>query len=141
MAHYLGVQRQPDSPPPRSRTIEDWLRTHYGKLLSEDRRRCARKCASCARCSAAAPRAHANGRGAGLTRRAPAGPEPARDLDQAYRMLVEVVRDLKAAGRKLVFPNVQEGLWRRLGEFNVEHYGFFKFKEFLQEAARRGIVP
>src|SRR5439155_2351319 len=65
---------------------------------------------------------------------------PARDLDLAYRALVEVVRDLKAAGRKLVFPNVQEGLWRRLGEFNVEQYGFFKFKEFLQEAARRGIV-
>ena len=69
-----------------------------------------------------------------------AAPEAGRDLEQAYRVLVEVIRDLRSAGRKLVFPNVQEGLWRRLGQFDVEQYGFFKFKEFLQEAARRNII-
>jgi hypothetical protein len=138
MAHYLGVQRQPDITPADEPKIEDWLRTHYDKLLSEVTalRQDVRELR--ALLGRGAP-AHTNGRSAAFPPRA-TGSEPARDLDQAYRVLVEVVRDLKAAGRKLVFPNVQEGLWRRLGEFNVEHYGFFKFKEFLQEAARRNII-
>jgi hypothetical protein len=138
MAHYLGVQRQPDAPAAEEPNIHDWLRAHYGKLLDEIT--ALRQEVRELRTLVGRPSAgHYNGRGTGYAAKLPLG-EPTRDLDQAYRTLVEVVRDLKAAGRKLVFPNVQEGLWRRLGEFNVEQYGFFKFKEFLQEAARRGIV-
>ncbi|HUS13440.1 MAG TPA: NERD domain-containing protein [Chloroflexia bacterium] len=139
MAHYLGVQRQPDATPaPLDLQGHDWLRAGYEKLLAEitDLRQEVRELRGLLTRNGAP---HTNGRGSGYTPR-PVLNEPVRDLDHAYRTLVEVVRDLKGAGRKLVFPNVQEGLWRRLGEFNVEHYGFFKFKEFLQEAARRGIV-
>lgn len=138
MAHYLGVQRQPDASTAEEPNIEEWLRSHYSKLLHEitSLRQEVRELRALV--GRPAP-PHFNGRPAGYASR-PSSPEPLRDLDMAYRTLVEVVRDLKAAGRKLVFPNVQEGLWRRLGEFNVEHYGFFKFKEFLQEAARRGII-
>jgi len=73
-------------------------------------------------------------------RQGPESAAPPRDIEVAMRTLVEVIRDLKNSGRKLVFPNVQEGLWRRMGQFDVEQYGFFKFKEFLQEAERRSIV-
>jgi len=137
MAHYLGVQRQPDAAAVVAEPdLQTWLRAHYEKLLTEIT--ALRQEVRELRTLAGRP-APANGRASGYAARV-ANPEPTRDLDLAYRALVDVVRDLKAAGRKLVFPNVQEGLWRRLGEFNVEQYGFFKFKEFLQEAARRGIV-
>jgi hypothetical protein len=138
MAHYLGVQRQPDAPAAEEPNIQEWLRAHYSKLLDEITA-LRQEVRDLRALVGRAPAAHYNGRGPTYAAKLPLG-EPTRDLDQAYRTLVDVVRDLKAAGRKLVFPNVQEGLWRRLGEFNVEQYGFFKFKEFLQEAARRGIV-
>ena len=138
MAHHLGVQLQPDRLAVKEPDSGDWLKAQFAKLLDEisglrgevrDLRTLISR----------SPVLHSNGRTLGpLPRPAPA--EATRDLDQAYRALVDVVRDLRVTGRKLVFPNVQEGLWRRLGEFNVEQYGFFKFKEFLQEAARRGIV-
>jgi hypothetical protein len=137
MAHYLGVQRQPDLAAVEEPEIGDWLRVHYARLMDEivGLREEVRELRVLVRGAQPA----GNGRALSAPRPAPP-PEPVRDLDQAYRALVDVVRDLKAAGRKLVFPNVQEGLWRKLGEFNVEHYGFYKFKEFLQEAARRGTI-
>ncbi len=138
MAHYLGVQLQPDRAATAAPESGEWLKAQFTQLLEEITGLRGEVRELRALIGRSVP-AHTNGRVVGPIPR-PAPAEPTRDLDQAYRMLVEVVRDLHAAGRKLVFPNVQEGLWRRLGEFNVEQYGFFKFKEFLQEAARRGIV-
>lgn len=138
LARHLGVQRLPDAEPVEVPTdLPTWLRSTLMRLsdevagLHQEVREL--------RMALGRPASHlpAGNRYTPPPQRAP---EPGRDLEQAYRVLVEVIRDLRSAGRKLVFPNVQEGLWRRLGQFDVEQYGFFKFKEFLQEAERRGIV-
>ena len=140
LARHLGVQRLPDAEPVEAATdLPTWLRSTLMRLsdevagLHQEVREL--------RMALGRPASHlpaANRYTAPPPQRA--APEAGRDLEQAYRVLVEVIRDLRSAGRKLVFPNVQEGLWRRLGQFDVEQYGFFKFKEFLQEAERRGIV-
>ncbi len=141
LARHLGVQRLPDAVVEDEDTadVPTWLRSTLVRLSDEivNLRQEVREL----RIALGRPTPHlpAGNRYAGAAP-APRAPEPGRDLEQAYRMLVEVIRDLRSAGRKLVFPNVQEGLWRRLGQFDVEQYGFFKFKEFLQEAERRGIV-
>jgi hypothetical protein len=139
LARHLGVQRLPDTAPEEAPTdLPTWMRSTLSRLSDEIA--ALHQEVRDLRIALGRPAPHLP---AG-TRYSPplqrAAPEPGRDLDQAYRVLVEVIRDLRSAGRKLVFPNVQEGLWRRLGQFDVEQYGFFKFKEFLQEAERRGIV-
>ncbi|MGI8587837.1 MAG: nuclease-related domain-containing protein [Chloroflexia bacterium] len=141
MAHYLGVQRQPDAPAVEEPEIGEWLRTHYEKLMDEITalRQEVRELRALVSNRPPAIQMHQRVIGHSARLFGPP-PEPTSDLGQAYRALADVVHDLAAVGRKLVFPNVQEGLWRRLGEFNVEQYGFFKFKEFLQEAERRGVV-
>ena len=142
MARHLGVQRVPDAEPAEDMDLHAWLRASMGKLGTElaalrqevrDLRQALQVL------SRPVPHVPAPSRYVPAPPPRPS-PEPTRDLEQAYRALSDVIRDLRTAGRKLVFPNVQEGLWRRLGQFDVEQYGFFKFKEFLQEAERRGLV-
>jgi hypothetical protein len=142
LARHLGVQRLPDAEPEVETTdLPNWIRSTLSRM-SDELVGLRQEVRELRLALGTRPAAHLP---PGTRYSAPSPPPrptpaPGRDLEQAYRMLVEVIRDLRSAGRKLVFPNVQEGLWRRLGQFDVEQYGFFKFKEFLQEAERRGIV-
>jgi uncharacterized LabA/DUF88 family protein len=76
----------------------------------------------------------------------PAGPSPvnkngsAPSLDEAMKALVEVVKYVREKGRPNVFAQIKLLLTSRLGSFDEQSYGFGKFKDFVREAERRGLV-
>jgi uncharacterized LabA/DUF88 family protein len=76
----------------------------------------------------------------------PAGPPPANkngsapSLDEAMKALVDVVKYVREKGRPNVFAQIKLLLTSRLGYFDEQSYGFGKFKDFVREAERRGLV-
>jgi uncharacterized LabA/DUF88 family protein len=73
--------------------------------------------------------------------RAPAAKPPAPPAaDDAFKVLGEVVKYVREKQRPNVFAQVKLLLASRLGRFDEQTYGFSKFKDFMKEAERRGIV-
>ncbi len=76
----------------------------------------------------------------------PASPSPsskngsAVSLDDALKALVDVVKFVREKGRPNVFAQVKLLLTSRLGNFDEQAYGFAKFKDFMKEAERRGLI-
>jgi uncharacterized LabA/DUF88 family protein len=76
----------------------------------------------------------------------PTGPPPASkngsapSLDEAMKALVDVVKYVREKGRPNVFAQIKLLLTSRLGYFDEQAYGFAKFKDFVKEAERRGLV-
>ena len=76
----------------------------------------------------------------------PASPSPsskngsAVSLDDALKALVDVVKFVREKGRPNVFAQVKLLLTSRLGNFDEQTYGFAKFKDFMKEAERRGLI-
>ncbi len=76
----------------------------------------------------------------------PASPGPlsrngsAPSLEDALKALVDVVKYVREKGRPNVFAQIKLLLTSRLGNFDEEAYGFAKFKDFVREAERRGLV-
>lgn len=60
-------------------------------------------------------------------------------LDQALRLVVDIVRESRYPGRALA-AYVKQEMIKRLGEFDESRYGFKQFRMFLQEAERRGLI-
>lgn len=75
----------------------------------------------------------------------PATPRPAVKpaavpVDEAFKALAEVVKYVREKHRPNVFAQVKLLLASRLGSFDEQTYGFSKFKDFMKEAERRGLV-
>jgi uncharacterized LabA/DUF88 family protein len=67
----------------------------------------------------------------------PAAPPP---VDEAFKVLADVVKYVREKRRPNVFAQVKLLLASRLGTFDEQTYGFSKFKDFMKEAERRGFV-
>lgn len=65
---------------------------------------------------------------------------PPASLDDAFAALVEVVKQVRQKRRPNVFAQVKLLLTTRLGSFDEQKYGYSKFKDFMREAERRGLV-
>lgn len=76
----------------------------------------------------------------GPQRAAPPHAPPIRSLDEVFEALVEVIKELREGNRRRTFPNVHEGLVRRLGSFSPAAFGFQRFRDFVAEAERRGYL-
>jgi uncharacterized LabA/DUF88 family protein len=75
------------------------------------------------------------------TPRGPAAAKPtAPPLDEAFKALAEVVKYVREKHRPNVFAQVKLLLASRLGSFDEQTYGFSKFKDFMKEAEKRGLV-
>ncbi len=61
-------------------------------------------------------------------------------LDDALKALVDVVKYVREKGRPNVFAQVKLLLTSRLGNFDEQNYGFAKFKDFMKEAEKRGLI-
>ncbi|HEY8477547.1 MAG TPA: NYN domain-containing protein, partial [Chloroflexota bacterium] len=61
-------------------------------------------------------------------------------LDEAFRVLVDVVRHVREKRRPNVFAQIKLLMIGRLGNFDEQAYGFAKFKDFMKEAERRGYI-
>jgi len=61
-------------------------------------------------------------------------------VDEAFKVLAEVVKYVREKRRPNVFAQVKLLLASRLGNFDEQAYGFSKFKDFMKEAERRGLV-
>jgi uncharacterized LabA/DUF88 family protein len=61
-------------------------------------------------------------------------------VDEAFKVLGEVVKYVREKRRPNVFAQVKLLLASRLGSFDEQAYGYSKFKDFMKEAERRGIV-
>jgi hypothetical protein len=71
----------------------------------------------------------------------PAGVRPsAPPADEAFKALAEVVKYVREKHRPNVFAQVKLLLASRLGSFDEQSYGFSKFKDFMKEAEKRGLV-
>ena len=64
----------------------------------------------------------------------------AASLEDAIKALVDVVKFVREKGRPNVFAQVKLLLTSRIGNFDEQAYGFAKFKDFVKEAERRGLV-
>jgi uncharacterized LabA/DUF88 family protein len=64
----------------------------------------------------------------------------ATSVDDAMKALVDVVKFVREKGRPNVFAQIKLLLTSRLGNFDEQVYGFAKFKDFVKEAERRGLV-
>ena len=61
-------------------------------------------------------------------------------VEEAFKALAEVVKYVREKHRPNVFAQVKLLLASRLGSFDEQTYGFSKFKDFMKEAERRGLV-
>ena len=61
-------------------------------------------------------------------------------VEEALKVLVDVVKYVREKGRPNVFAQIKLLLTSRLGNFDEQSYGFAKFKDFMKEAERRGLV-
>lgn len=61
-------------------------------------------------------------------------------LDDALKTLVDVVKFVREKGRPNVFAQVKLLLTSRSGNFDEQNYGFAKFKDFMKEAEKRGLI-
>ena len=66
--------------------------------------------------------------------------EPKKKAADPYRELVRAVETLKKNGRPRVLGQVKQQIIVQLGSFDERNEGFKKFKDFVVEAERRGLV-
>jgi uncharacterized protein (TIGR00288 family) len=62
------------------------------------------------------------------------------DLERAFDTLVHVMHDIRREGEPNVFAQIKLMLLSRLGHFDERQHGFARFKDFMREAERRGLV-
>jgi hypothetical protein len=70
----------------------------------------------------------------------PSVKQPPPQLDEAFKVLADIVKYVREKRRPNVFAQVKLLLASRLGSFDEQAYGFSKFKDFMKEAERRGFV-
>jgi uncharacterized LabA/DUF88 family protein len=66
--------------------------------------------------------------------------EPKKEAADPYRELVRAVQTLKRGGKTRVLGQVKQQMIVQLGSFDERNAGFKKFKDFVVEAERRGLV-
>ena len=66
--------------------------------------------------------------------------EPKRKTADPFEELVRAVRALKKSGKTRVLGQVKQQMIVQLGSFDERNSGFKKFKDFVVEAERRGLV-
>src|SRR5215218_11327461 len=66
--------------------------------------------------------------------------EPKRAAADPYEELVRAVQTLKRGGKTRVLGQVKQQMIVQLGSFDERNAGFKKFKDFVVEAERRGLV-
>ncbi len=66
--------------------------------------------------------------------------EPKKKTANPYRELVRAVEALKKGGKTRVLGQVKQQMIVQLGSFDERNEGFKKFKDFVVEAERRGLV-
>jgi uncharacterized LabA/DUF88 family protein len=66
--------------------------------------------------------------------------EPKREAADPYKELVRAVQALKKGGKTRVLGQVKQQMIVQLGSFDERNAGFKKFKDFVVEAERRGLV-
>jgi hypothetical protein len=66
--------------------------------------------------------------------------EPKKKEADPYRELVRAVETLKNGGKTRVLGQVKQQMIVQLGSFDERNAGFKKFKDFVVEAERRGLV-
>ena len=66
--------------------------------------------------------------------------EPKRKTADPYKELVRAVETLKKGGKMRVLGQVKQQMIVQLGSFDERNEGFKKFKDFVVEAERRGLV-
>lgn len=66
--------------------------------------------------------------------------EPKKKAADPYKELVRAVENLKKNGRPRVLGQVKQQMIVQLGSFDERNEGFKKFKDFVVEAERRGLV-
>jgi uncharacterized LabA/DUF88 family protein len=66
--------------------------------------------------------------------------EPKKKAPDPYRELVRAVEALKKGGKTRVLGQVKQQMIVQLGSFDERNAGFKKFKDFVVEAERRGLV-
>jgi uncharacterized LabA/DUF88 family protein len=66
--------------------------------------------------------------------------EPKKKAADPYKELVRAVETLKKGGKTRVLGQVKQQMIVQLGSFDERNAGFKKFKDFVVEAERRGLV-
>jgi len=66
--------------------------------------------------------------------------EPKKEAADPFRELVRAVQTLKRGGKTRVLGQVKQQMIVQLGSFDERNAGFKKFKDFVVEAERRGLV-
>jgi uncharacterized LabA/DUF88 family protein len=66
--------------------------------------------------------------------------EPKKEAADPYQELVRAVQALKRGGKTRVLGQVKQQMIVQLGSFDERNAGFKKFKDFVVEAERRGLV-
>jgi uncharacterized LabA/DUF88 family protein len=66
--------------------------------------------------------------------------EPKKKAADPYKELVRAVEALKKSGKTRVLGQVKQQMIVQLGSFDERNEGFKKFKDFVVEAERRGLV-
>lgn len=66
--------------------------------------------------------------------------EPKKEAADPYQELVRAVETLKKGGKTRVLGQVKQQMIVQLGSFDERNSGFKKFKDFVVEAERRGLV-
>src|ERR687891_289274 len=66
--------------------------------------------------------------------------EPKKEAADPYKELVQAVETLKRGGKTRVLGQVKQQMIVQLGSFDERNAGFKKFKDFVVEAERRGLV-
>jgi uncharacterized LabA/DUF88 family protein len=66
--------------------------------------------------------------------------QPKRKAADPYKELVRAVEALKKGGKTRVLGQVKQQMIVQLGSFDERNVGFKKFKDFVVEAERRGLV-
>jgi uncharacterized LabA/DUF88 family protein len=66
--------------------------------------------------------------------------QPKKEAADPYKELVRAVETLKKGGKTRVLGQVKQQMIVQLGSFDERNAGFKKFKDFVVEAERRGLV-
>ncbi|MBI4498500.1 MAG: NERD domain-containing protein [Chloroflexi bacterium] len=134
LAQHLGVRPLSDSPAVATDSdLAAALRTQFSELTAQ-------LAALRQEIQALRVAFTRNGGTPGPQRAAAAHGAPIRSLDEVFEALVEVIKELRDHNRRRAFPNVHEGLVRRLGSFSPAAFGFQRFRDFMAEAERRGYI-
>lgn len=66
--------------------------------------------------------------------------QPDAEIERAFETLVQVMHDIRREGEPNVFAQIKLMLLSRLGYFDERQHGFPRFRDFMREAERRGLV-